>query len=219
MKKTIFGLFTLFVILTSYNPKFAIKISSNFNIKKIIIENNVILNDQTINEKLSYLYNENLFNLNSDKITKILNKDSFIESFSIKKIYPNTIKLVIKEKQPIAILIDKKKKFYISNKGNLIDFFNIDIYQDLPNVFGNGKDFYTLYLDLQNINFPIKMIKSFYFFETGRWDLILNNEKIIKLPANNYLFSLNNFINFMDNTQFKKYKIFDYRIKDQLILN
>ena len=219
MKKTIFGLFTLFVILTSYNPKFDIKINSNFNIKKIIIENNVILNDQTINEKLSYLYNENLFNLNSDKITKILNEDSFIESFSIKKIYPNTIKLVIKEKQPIAILIDKKKKFYISNKGNLIDFFNIDIYQDLPNVFGNGKDFYTLYLDLQNVNFPIKMIKSFYFFETGRWDLILNNEKIIKLPANNYLFSLNNFINFMDNTQFKKYKIFDYRIKDQLILN
>ena len=219
MKKTIFGLFTLFVILTSYNPKFDIKINSNFNIKKIIIENNVILNDQTINEKLSYLYNENLFNLNSDKITKILNEDSFIESFSIKKIYPNTIKLVIKEKQPIAILIDKKKKFYISNKGNLIDFFNIDIYDDLPEVFGNGKDFYTLYLDLQNVNFPIKMIKSFYFFETGRWDLILNNEKIIKLPANNYLFSLNNFINFMDNTQFKKYKIFDYRIKDQLILN
>ncbi len=219
MKKTIFGLFTLFVTLTSYNPKFDIKINSNFNIKKIIIENNVILNDQTINEKLSYLYNENLFNLNSDKITKILNEDSFIESFSIKKIYPNTIKLEIKEKQPIAILIDKKKKFYISSKGNLIDFFNIDIYQDLPNVFGNGKDFYTLYLDLQNVNFPIKMIKSFYFFETGRWDLILNNGKIIKLPANNYLFSLNNFINFMDNTQFKKYKIFDYRIKDQLILN
>ena len=219
MKKTIFGLLTLFVILTSYNPKFDIKISSNFNIKKIIIENNVILNDQTINEKLSYLYDENLFNFNSDKITKILSEDSFIESFSIKKIYPNTIKLEIKEKQPIAILIDTKKKFYISNKGNLIDFFNIDIYQDLPNVFGNSKDFYTLYLDLQNVNFPIKMIKSFYFFETGRWDLILNNEKIIKLPANNYLFSLNNFINFMDNTQFKKYKIFDYRIKDQLILN
>jgi len=219
MKKTIFGLFTLFVILTSYNPKLDIKITSNFNIKKIIIENNVILNDQTIIEKLSYLYEENLFNLNSDKITKILSEDSFIESFSIKKIYPNTIKLVILEKQPIAILIDKKKKFYISNKGNLIDFSNIDIFQDLPNVFGNGKDFYTLYLDLQNVNFPIKMIKSFYFFETGRWDLILNNEKIIKLPVNDYLFSLTNFINSMDNTQFKKYKIFDYRIKDQLILN
>jgi cell division protein FtsQ len=219
MKKTIFGLFTLFVILTSYNPKLDIKITSNFNIKKIIIENNVILNDQTIIEKLSYLYEENLFNLNSDKITKILSEDSFIESFSIKKIYPNTIKLVILEKQPIAILIDKKKKFYISNKGDLIDFFNIDIFQDLPNVFGNGKDFYTLYLDLQNVNFPIKMIKSFYFFETGRWDLILNNEKIIKLPVNDYLFSLTNFINSMDNTQFKKYKIFDYRIKDQLILN
>tara|TARA_B100001175_G_C19272664_1_gene524961 strand:+ start:32 stop:691 length:660 start_codon:yes stop_codon:yes gene_type:complete len=219
MKKTIFGLFVLLIILTSYNPKFDLKINSNLNIKKIVIENNSIVSDQTIKEKLSFLYNENLFNLNSYKIKKRLSEESFIKSFSIKKIYPNTVKFLIIERKPIAILIDKKKKFYISNKGNLMEFFNIERYKDLPTVFGNSKDFNSLYSDLQNINFPIRMIKSFYYFETGRWDLILNNEKTIKLPVNNYLFSLKNFVNSMNNTQFEKYKIFDYRIKDQLILN
>ena len=219
MKKTIFGLFVLLIILTSYNPKFDLKINSNLNIKKIVIENNSIVSDQTIKEKLSFLYNENLFNLNSYKIKKRLSEESFIKSFGIKKIYPNTVKFLIIERKPIAILIDKKKKFYISNKGNLMEFFNIERYKDLPTVFGNSKDFNSLYSDLQNINFPIRMIKSFYYFETGRWDLILNNEKTIKLPVNNYLFSLKNFVNSMNNTQFEKYKIFDYRIKDQLILN
>ena len=68
----------------------------------------------------------------------------------IKKIYPNTLKLIIVEKKPIAILQNKKEKFYISNKGNLINFIDVDIYKDLPTVFGNGRDFYSLYEDLKS---------------------------------------------------------------------
>ena len=93
------------------------------------------------------------------------------------------------------------------------------MYKDLPTVFGNGENFYSLYQDLQNIKFPLEMIKSFYFFESGRWDLILYDDKVIKLPINNYLLSLKNFMFSRDNSNFNNYKIFDYRIKDQLILN
>ena len=39
---------------------------------------------------------------------------------------------------------------------------------------------------LKNINFPIADIKSFHHFEIGRWDILLNNEKLIKLPQDNY---------------------------------
>jgi len=98
-------------------------------------------------------------------------------------------------------------------------FINIEIYNDLPTVFGNGKNFYSLYQDLQNIKFPLETIKSFYFFESGRWDLIMHDDKVIKLPINNYLFSLKNFMLSKANSNFNNYKIFDYRIKDQLILN
>ena len=148
-----------------------------------------------------------------------MKNETFIESFSIKKIYPNTLKLIIIEKTPIAILQNKKKKFYISDKGNLINFIDIEIYNDLPTVFGDGRDFYSLYKGLQNINFPLEMIKSFYFFESGRWDLIMYDDKVIKLPIKNYLFSLQNFMLSKANSNFNNYKIFDYRIKDQLILN
>ena len=219
MKKSILGLVILFILLTTYTPKFNFIISSNLYIQKIKIENNSIIRSDKIKEKLSFLYRENLFFLNIKDIEENLKSETFIESFSIKKIYPNTLKLIIVEKKPIAILNNKKKKFYISDKGHLISFINIKRYNDLPTVFGNGRNFYSLYQDLQNIKFPLEMIKSFYFFESGRWDLIMNDDKVIKLPITNYLSSLKNFMLSKSNNNFNNYKIFDYRIKDQLILN
>tara|TARA_B100000780_G_C20747992_1_gene297151 strand:+ start:313 stop:537 length:225 start_codon:yes stop_codon:yes gene_type:complete len=74
-------------------------------------------------------------------------------------------------------------------------------------------------MDLQYIKFPIDKIKSFYFFDSGRWDLIFHNDKLVKLPIKNYLQSLKNFMNAENDSNFNNYKIFDYRIKNQLILN
>ena len=219
MKKSLFGLIILFILLTTYNPKFNFIINSNLYIQKIKVENNSIIEADEIKKKLSFVYRENLFFLNIKDIEENLKSETFIESFSIKKIYPSTLKLIIVEKIPIAVLQNKKKKFYISDKGDLINFIDIEIYKDLPIVFGNGRNFYSLYKDLQNIKFPLEMIKSFYFFESGRWDLILHDDKVIKLPIKNYLFSLKNFMLSKTNSNFDNYKIFDYRIKDQLILN
>ena len=69
------------------------------------------------------------------------------------------------------------------------------------------------------INFPIDKIKSFNYFNIGRWDIILKNKIIVKLPDKNYIKPLENFIVIMKNKDFDKYKIFDYRISNQLILN
>ena len=219
MKKSLLGLIILFILLTTYTPKFNFIINSNLYIQKIKVENNSIIETDQIKKKLSFLYKKNLFFLNIKDIEENLTSETFIESFSIKKIYPNTLKLIIVEKKPIAILQNKKKKFYISDKGDLINFIDIKIYNDLPIVFGNGRNFYSLYKDLQNIKFPLEMIKSFYLFESGRWDLIMDDDKVIKLPIKDYLFSLKNFMSSKTNSNFNNYKIFDYRIKDQLILN
>ncbi len=219
MKRASFGLVIIFVLLTTYRPNLEFLNSENINIKIIKIENNEILEAKKIKESLNYLYHENLFFLNYEEVQKHLKSHSFIESFTIKKVYPSTLKINIIEKTPIAVLHNQKKKFYISDKGSLINYIKIKKFENLPNVFGSGRNFVELHKNLEKINFPFEVIKSFYFFDSGRWDIILKDEKIIKLPINNYLLSLKNFMQFKLNNDFDKYKVFDYRIKDQLILN
>ena len=219
MKKSLLGLIILFILLTTYTPKFNFIINSNLYIQKIKVENNSIIETDEIKKKLSFLYKKNLFFLNIKDIEENLKSETFIESFSLKKVYPNTLKIIIVEKEPIAVLQNKKKKFYISDKGDFIAFQDIEKYRDLPTVFGNGKFFYSLYRDLQSIKFPLETIKSFYFFESGRWDLGMYDDKMIKLPIKDYLVSLKNYMESRNNSNFNNYKIFDYRIKDQLILN
>lgn len=219
MKKSSFWLILFLILLTTYKPKFNLVADLNFNIKKIIIENNLVLESNDIKKRINFLYDKNLFFLDEKKIEENLGPLSFIESFSVKKIYPNRLKLIVQESKPVAILQNKKKKFYISDKGKLITFKDLENYNNLPTVFGNGDAFHSLYKDLQNIEFKLEEIKSFYFFESGRWDLIMHNEKVIKLPIEDHVISLKNYMGSKTNVNFNKYKIYDYRIKDQLILN
>ena len=216
-KRLIIGLLLLF-LLSTYNIKFNKTFFSNLQIKKITIENNKIIKDKEIKEKLSFLYETNFFFLRTKKIEKKLREIQFIESYQIKKIYPNNLIIKITEKKPIAIIQKSKQKKYFTVRGDLIDFRKIKIFEDLPNVFGDEKSFATFYVNLKNINFPFKEIKTFYLFESKRWDLLTLKNQLIKLPINNYNKSLLNFISLKDQANFEKYKIFDYRIKDQLIL-
>ena len=71
---------------------------------------------------------------------------------------------------------------------------------------------------VKNINFPTEKIKSYLSFDIGRWDIILKNGIVIKLPHINYIEGTNNFISIYNKEEFSKFKVFDYRIKDQLIL-
>ena len=219
MKRSIFGFILLILIFTTYNPKNNLLNNEIINIKKIKISNIVISDDEKIKKDLGFLYDANLFTLKTEKISEILKKEPFIESFSIKKVYPYTLELMIIEKKFIAIIQDKKDKFLISDKGDLINFKKTKFNENLPIVFGGKDNFITFYQNLKNIEFPLDSIKSYYFFESGRWDILMNDDKLIKLPIKDYISSVKNFISNKDNKNFKNYKIFDYRIKEQLIIN
>ena len=219
MRKSFVGFFLLLILFTTYIPNFDLDKNFNFLIKEIKLSGNFIIKDEEIIKKLSFLYEENLFFLDTEKIKKNLQSEAFIESYTIKKKYPQILKITIKEKVPIAIILNKKEKFFISNKGERIDYIEIEIYKDLPTVFGDKEKFYDLYKNLKNVEFPLEQIKSFYYFKAGRWDLILVDDKTIKLPISDYLFSLKNYLDSVNDNNFNNYKIYDYRIKDQLILN
>ena len=217
MKKRLIIALSLLILLTTINLQQSFVISK-FNLKTIVIENNLLLKDKDIKNSLIPFYNKNLIFLNNNEFKKVLMQNSFIESFNIKKKYPSTLKVKIFEKKPIVILQNKKNKFYLSEKIDLIEFKNFPNYQNLPYVLGNKDDFKIFYNNLKKINFPLNIIKIYTLFESNRWDLETKNNQVIKLPSKNYTKSLENFLNLKNKNDFEKYELFDYRISNQLIL-
>ena len=218
MKNRLLSALILLLLLSTYNIQNTFSLSSKIKIQEVIVENNLILDEQMIKKKLSFLYRTNIFLLNTDKIASELKEIDFINSFEIKKLYPDKIKIKVFEKKPIAVIQNKQVKKYFTNSGEIINFIDLKEYNNLPIVFGDKENFLIFYQKLKQANFPINEVKKFYLFESKRWDLITNNDQVIKLPIKNYESSLNNFIDLKKKPNFQKFKTFDYRIKDQLIL-
>tara|TARA_B100001057_G_scaffold487520_1_gene570372 strand:- start:280 stop:936 length:657 start_codon:yes stop_codon:yes gene_type:complete len=217
MKKQIIIALALFTLLTTIN--FQQETSySKFNLKKIDVENNYLVEDKDIKRLLAPIYNQNLLFLSLQEIEIALLQNSFVESFNIKKKYPNTLKIKIYEKKPVAILLNKETKFYLSEKIDLIKFKNIPNFKNLPYVIGDQQNFKIFYNDLKKINFPFNQIKKYTLFKSNRWDIETINKITIKLPTKNYIEKLKNYLMVKDKTDFKNYKVFDYRIENQLIL-
>ena len=217
MKRRILIAALLLTLLTTISSQIIINFSK-FNLEEINIENNTLVEESDLKSLLNPFYNKNLISINNNEIGKVLLKNSFIESFKIKKKYPNTLNVVIFEKKPIAILLNKKKKFFISEKIELIEYRKISKFENLPYVLGNKDDFKNFYYDLKKIKFPLDKIKKYTFYESKRWDLETKNNVIVKLPSKNYLKSLKNYLELSNKNNYQKYKIFDYRIDNQLIL-
>ena len=93
-------------------------------------------------------------------------------------------------------------------------------FDDLPSVFGKGAEnnFIYFFNQLKKNNFPYKQIKSFYYFQIGRWDLQLLNNQIIKYPHNNTDDAIIKSIELLDRKDFKNYNIIDLRVDGKIIV-
>ena len=215
-----FFLILLAIILTTFNPN-NLNIGFNlFKINKIEIKNLKVLDKKKIKNLFDKEFSEsNLLVLDKKKIDKIASDNALIDYIEFRKIYPSKLQVIIYEKETIAIINYKQNKFYLTKDGEEIEYFKNAILENLPNIFGKQKNFLEIYTTMIQLNFPISKIKSFYYFEIGRWDIILESDKIIKLPVENFITSIDNFMKLYQKIDYEKYSIFDYRIKDQLILN
>ena len=210
----------LIITLTTFNPNYTNTNFEFFRIKKIEITNLKILNKKDIkNSFYNEFINSNLLFKKKKKIDKILNNYKLIDYLEFKKIYPSKLQIIIYEKETIAIIHHEQKSFYLTKNGEEIEFFKNPKLEKLPNIFGQQKNFLEIYSALIEIDFPIKEIKSFYHFDIGRWDIIFQNDKVIKLPVKNFADSLKNYMDLKSEINFEKHVIFDYRIENQLILN
>jgi len=216
--KKIFIYFFLLIFLGSINNK-------NFSNSKIFYLKNFKLEGLDEKEKINLLVelnqikNKSIFFLPKDKIIEILNSNNLIETFLISKNYPSDLNISIKKTSFVANIKIKKKDFLIGNNKKLIRTDSVNL--SLPLVLGNPSidDFFLIKENIFKSMMNMETIQKFYFFPSGRWDLELKNGTLIKLPSIDTVESINNYYKLLKLPQFKKIKLFDMRIKNQIIIN
>ena len=179
-------------------------------------------NNLKVYQTLKFLLDKSIFFINKNDFHNILKENNLVESYYIKKIYPNLIKIKIKQADLLAITNQKNKKFYIGSNGRLISIKQIKKFDDkLPFVY--GKNNYINFIKLKKIiddsKFEFEQIESFYYFPSNRWDIKTKDGILIKLPEKNIKDSLNFSKLIKANKKFKDKKIIDLRINNKITLS
>ena len=105
----------------------------------------------------------------------------------------------------------------LSTKYTVLGHFN---FNKLPNIFGEEaeKNFVYFNNQLKKNGFPSNQVENFYYFQIGRWDLQLVNNKIIKFPHNNVKQAIKKSIELLTREDFKNYNIIDLRVDGKIIV-
>ena len=212
-----------FIFLTTYSPSnlnvLPEKENFFFEVQNIKIINNNIVNEKEIKTKLAHIYGANILTIKRNDIATPLESIDFLGKIEVKKKYPNTLVIKVYETKPIALLVKSKKKYFLDSSSNLIFSDKNLSTEDLPSVFGEDaeKNFMIFFDQLENNNFSTKLIKNFYYFRIGRWDLELFDKKIIKFPSNKTIEAIQQSVELLSRQDFENYDIIDLRIHGKIV--
>ena len=222
MKKSFFLWIFILVFLTTYSFHGKHNTYSGFfSIKNIEILGTKYSDKKNLEEKFRTILNKNIIFLNSKDFETIIKEIEFVNSLKIQKLYPDRVIVTVIENSPIAIYIsDKNNDEYLLLENNKIKKIYNSNFQYLPKVYGPGaiEKFSDFYSNLKETNFDLNLVKQFDFHSINRWDILLIDGKLIKLPPENYQESVLKFIEIYKKSNFKKFQIYDFRIKNELIL-
>ena len=205
-------------ILSTTSGKFIVNENSYSSaIIRINIEGLSNSENSKISNELNNLSYKNLLFVGKDEINKVIKKYNIIEEFSIKKIYPSTININIKPTTFIA-RISNDDQLLVGANGKLIkDKKNNKI---LPYIFGefNSKNFLVFKKNIEQSKFIFMEFKTLYFFPSNRWDILTNDDILIKLPPDNFLESLNLAHKIINSNEIKNKNLIDLRMNNHLII-
>jgi len=173
-------------------------------------------NLEILNNLNNLLY-KSIFVINKDGVRKILKKHNIIQEFSIKKIYPSTLNIQIKPTKFIA-RVSNNSQYLVGANGKLIEDKNNN--ELLPYIFGefDSHDFLLFKKNIEKSIFSFSNLKELSFFPSGRWDILTDNDILIKLPQEHIVVSLNLSKKLIDNDNFVDYKFIDLRVKNHLVV-
>ena len=200
---------------------------NNSALTKIKFENikNISISGLSDEENLNLLNNilnlnlKNIFLINKNEISKIINSNNLVEKYEITKKYPHSLDIKITKTNFLAKINSNGKIYLVGSNGKLSDIKFSD--KELPYIFGKPEinEFLKLIDIIYQSKFSLNEIENLYFFPSKRWDLELRNKIILRLSKDLTKFSLDEVFEILNDKNFNNIKTVDARIKNQIILN
>ena len=216
--KKIFIYIFFFVFLGTVN-NYKIFNSNTFKIKDfqiIGLENNY---KKELENNLLNITKFNIFFVNKDNLKSILKSNSLIETSQVFKIYPSSLSIKIKKTKFLARLNINGDIFLIGSNGKFTKDFFLSDSEILPFIFGNPKveEFLKIYSTINKSDFKYENVKNLFFYKSGRIDLELKDNILIKLPLENLENVFKKISQIISNNKLNK-KIIDARVPNQIII-
>ena len=197
------------------------KITANngFVLDKVIIQGQSNVSSSDIVKAIKARNGSPIFAIELEEIKKRLDNNPWIRTSIVERRLPDSLYIAIFERQPMAIWQFNKKLYLIDSDGKRITNKNIENFSDLLHIVGDEANLYakTLMNDLAQYPDIADKVKSATRYGNRRWDLILQENILVKMPESNfniaykYLHELNKNKKLFAN----RYKSLDLRGKDK----
>ena len=197
---------------------------NNYNLynKKIFYIDKVKVNGLSdkknilINNEIKDILDKNIFFIKKNNFNKFFDRND-IKDLSIKKIYPNKLIINFIPAKPICIILLEDRKIILGDNGKKLN--NETIEKKIPKVSGS-KNFNYIFevinlLKLSKLDY--NTIDEIIFFKSGRFDIKLENEILIKFPIKYTEDIINYSSNLLNDKKFIDSKIIDLRLENKII--
>lgn len=141
----------LFVVLAYF---VVMHVKASFQVQKLISHGNAHLTDQEIRELSGITGKNNLITLSSKKVFGKMILSPWIRSLAIRKEFPNTVHMYVKEAEPFALIDVKGRLFIVDDKGSMLQELKESPIPFLPIISGDP------FKKRENIHEALKLVKT-----------------------------------------------------------
>lgn len=204
---------SLILILSSIN---------NYNYKNIFIIKYIKVNgfsdekNKIVKDEFQIISGGNIIFLDKKNFKKMIDRND-IKELIVKKIYPNKILVNFIPAKPICIIENKNNKIVLGDNGKILDIKinenNFPIIRGSENI----SHIFEVVNLLNSSKFNYNSIENIFFFQSGRFDIKLKNELLIRFPINYTKEIIDYGSDLLNNKKFVNSKIIDLRINNRII--
>ena len=166
-----------------YTTKESVK-NIGFRLDHIVVDGRVRTNNKNLIRAINLKQGHYIHDIDLDAVVKNIKKLPWVHSVRIERRLPDTLFVKLVEKQPIGFWQNKGKLYLVDTHGTIIGQYPLKEYPGYPIVTGREAASKLPWLVQKLGNF-----ESIYAKTTGavyvskrRWDIVLNNKLVIKLP-------------------------------------